>query len=186
MTWDDPVPDLDYPLYDYYLLTDDEISKDHQFSGNHSTDTPYHRILNIDISSNIKRHNELIDLMKEIKLDKYYNPIGIILDDKNIKFDQPPIIQNGRTLVPFRAIYENFGMEVNWIPEDRRAVGYNESMDIIMTIGSNRAYINDLEFILDTSPIIVNSRTLVPIRFISESLGKKVSWDNNNRNVIIK
>lgn len=186
MTWDDPVPDLDYPLYDYYLLTDDEMSKDHQFSGNHSTDTPYHRILNIDISSNIKRHNELIDLMKEIKLDKYYNPIGIILDDKNIKFDQPPIIQNGRTLVPFRAIYENFGMEVNWIPEDRRAVGYNESMDIIMTIGSNRAYINDSEFILDTSPIIVNSRTLVPIRFISESLGKSVSWDNNNRNVIIK
>jgi hypothetical protein len=55
-----------------------------------------------------------------------------------------------------------------------------------MTIGSNRAYINDLEFILDTSPIIVNSRTLVPIRFISESLGKSVSWDNNNRNVIIK
>ena len=55
-----------------------------------------------------------------------------------------------------------------------------------MKIDSDRAYINNIEYILDSPPIIVNSRTLVPVRFISESLGKEVSWDNVNRNVIIK
>ncbi|MDW7667799.1 MAG: stalk domain-containing protein [Bacillota bacterium] len=186
MTWNDPVPNLDYPVYNYYMLTDKEISKDHQYKGNLSTTTPYHRLLNIDISSKVNRNTELINLMKEIELYDYYDPIDIILDGKNISFDQPPIIQNGRTLVPFRAIYENFGMEVDWISEERTAVGYNDKLNISMQINSDRAFINNMEFILEAPPIIINNRTLVPVRFISESLGKEVSWDNMNRNVIIK
>ncbi|MFW5799998.1 MAG: stalk domain-containing protein, partial [Spirochaetota bacterium] len=171
MTWNDPVPNLDYPIYDYYMLTDKEISKDHQYKGSYSTSTPYHRILNIDISSNISRTNELTNLMKDIDLYDYYDPISIVLNGKSIDFDQPPIIQNGRTLVPFRAIYENFGMEVDWVSEERKAIGYDNLLNISMIIDSDRAFINNMEYILDAPPIIVNSRTLVPVRFISESLG---------------
>ena len=186
ITWNDPVPTLDYPIYDYYMLTDKQISKDHQYIDLQTSTTPYHKLLNIHISSNAKRNNELIDLMKNIDLYDYYEPINIILEGKKINFDQPPIIQNGSTLVPFRAIYEHFGMKVDWIQEEKMAIGYNDFLNINMQIGSNRAYINNMEFLLNTSPIIVNSRTLVPVRFISESLGKEVSWDNLNRNVIIK
>src|SRR6056297_2176922 len=62
MTWNDPIPNLDYPIYDYYMLTDKEISKDHYYNGSFSTSTPYHRILNIDISSKINRNSDLINL----------------------------------------------------------------------------------------------------------------------------
>ncbi len=186
LTWNDPVPDLNYPIYDYYMLRDDEISLDHKYEGSFSTETPYYRLLNIDISSNFDTHNDLMNLMKKINLEDKYQPITINLNGKYINFDQSPIIQNGRTLVPVRAIFENLGMEVSWDSQTSEVKGFNDSFNIKMNIDQDRAYVNGLEYLLDSPPKILNGRTLVPVRFISESIGKVVSWNNETRTVIIK
>jgi hypothetical protein len=186
LTWNDPVPNLDYPVYDYYMLRDDEISIDHKFNGSYSSDTPYHRLLNIDISSNLEAHNSLIDIMSEINLKDNYQPINISLNNRLIKLDQPPIIQNGRTLVPVRAIFEGLNMNVTWNPKTLEVKGFDDFYDISMTIAEKKAYVNNVEYILDSPPKILNGRTLVPVRFISESIGKTVSWNSKTRTVVIK
>jgi len=127
-----------------------------------------------------------MNLMKKINLEDKYQPITINLNGKYINFDQSPIIQNGRTLVPVRAIFENLGMEVSWDSQTSEVKGFNDSFNIKMNIDQDRAYVNGLEYLLDSPPKILNGRTLVPVRFISESIGKVVSWNNETRTVIIK
>ena len=55
-----------------------------------------------------------------------------------------------------------------------------------MIIDEKKAYINGMEYILDSPPKILNGRTLVPVRFIGEAIGKNVSWSSKDRTVIIK
>ena len=186
LTWDDPVPDLNYPIYDYYMLNDAEISKDHDFKGSYSSDAPYYKILNIAISSEFNNHNNLLSLISSLSLNDKYEPIKINLDGSYINFDQPPMIQNGRTLVPVRAIFENLEMNVSWNPYTYEVKGYNNSNNITMIIDEKKAYINGMEYILDSPPKILNGRTLVPVRFIGEAIGKNVSWSSKDRTVIIK
>ncbi|MFN0220810.1 MULTISPECIES: copper amine oxidase N-terminal domain-containing protein [Paenibacillus] len=57
---------------------------------------------------------------------------------------------------------------------------------IKLTIGSEKAYLNDLEVPLDAKPVVVNGSSLVPVRFIAESLGAKVAWNDTTKSVILK
>ena len=119
--------------------------------------------------------------------------ISITLNGTPISFDVPPMIVNDRTMVPFRAIFEAFGMEVNWDEEHRMAGGWNEEtrLGITLTIDSHRAvvscaYTNEFEVItLDVPPMIYGGRTLVPVRFIAEATGANVEWDGDTQTVII-
>ncbi len=93
-------------------------------------------------------------------------------------FDSEPYIdENGRTIVPVRAIAEALGAEVNWNQERRKVIIANGSSSVSMTIGSNVAWINGQEFVMDTVPVLVNSRTMVPARYVSELLGAAVDFD---------
>ncbi len=117
----------------------------------------------------------------------------------NIRFllDTPPIIINGRTLVPLRFIAEAFGAKVDWIPKNQEVVihyGLINGIIISLQIGEKEATIRNIyegdiidEKIidLDTPPIIINGRTLVPLRFIAEAFGAKVDWIPEERKVII-
>lgn len=114
--------------------------------------------------------------------------ITVKVFDKFISFDslgQPPIIENGRTLVPFRAIFYVLGLEVDWDEDTRTVTGYNDNTKIVLEIGSNIAYVNGKPVPLDVPAKIINSRTVVPIRFISESLDRNVEWDSALRRVYI-
>ncbi len=112
------------------------------------------------------------------------NSIGLYIDGKEISCDVPPIIQNDRTLVPVRAIFEAFGAECTW-NDAEKSVSVTGSKNIVLYIGSNTAYVNGVTKTLDCAPVIHNDRTLVPIRFISETLDYNVEWDNETRNVYI-
>jgi peptide/nickel transport system substrate-binding protein len=99
--------------------------------------------------------------------------------------DQPPVIENSRTLVPFRFIGESLGAKISWNAETR-TVGYVlESKNIVLTIGSATAYVNGIPTMLDVAPKILSGRTLVPVRFISESLGANVDWNAATRVVTV-
>ena len=112
--------------------------------------------------------------------------IVVYLDGKMINFDQKPIIESGRTLVPMRAIFEALGLDVEWNNAKRRITATDdEGTLIIMTIGDPIMTVDGEIVEMDVPPKIVSSRTLVPLRAISEAYNCKVDWDGPNKTIDI-
>lgn len=89
--------------------------------------------------------------------------------------DAAPYIANDRTYVPFRALGEALGAEVVW-DNDARTVTYTlGSTEVVMTIGEKTYTVNGDERTMDVAPEITNDRTYVPVRFVGEALGFKVT-----------
>ena len=102
------------------------------------------------------------------------------------KLSVPPTNIDGSILLPFRAIAEAFGAEVNWIAKTKTIVMNLGSTHIELTIGSTTAIMNGVEVTLTVAPTIVNSSTLVPLRFVGEAFGAEVNWVAEDKSVDIK
>ena len=113
------------------------------------------------------------------------NSIQIILNGKQLEFDQTPIIIENRTLVPMRVIFEALGADVTWNDTLKEATGTLGNQSIVLKIGSKTATVSGTTMVLDVPAQIVNSRTLVPLRFVAESLKAVVDWDAITRTVYI-
>jgi len=111
--------------------------------------------------------------------------IKVVIDGEKQKFDQPPVIIDGRTLVPMRAIFEALGAQVSWNDVTKTASGVRGTDKVSITIGSKELYKNNEKKVLDVPAQLVNSRTLVPARAIAEAFGAGVSWDADTKTVII-
>ncbi|MEW6172283.1 MAG: stalk domain-containing protein [Bacillota bacterium] len=111
--------------------------------------------------------------------------ITVLVDGKKLSCDTPPVIEGGRTLVPLRAIFEALGAEVDWDGETRTVTGRKGSTAIKLVIGPKTAYVNGEPVTLDVPGKIMSGRTLVPLRFIGESLGAKVGWDGAKHTVMV-
>ncbi|MDR1641888.1 MAG: DUF362 domain-containing protein [Clostridiales bacterium] len=96
-----------------------------------------------------------------------------------------PVLQSGRTLLPVRAVIEAMGGSVQWDAGSQSATLNYKDDSVKLTIGSLRAYRNDTLQTLDVAPVIENGRTMLPIRFISESFGFDVGWDGTAMEVTI-
>lgn len=116
--------------------------------------------------------------------------ISVYVDGEKLAFDQPPIAQNGRVLVPFRAIFEKLGATVEWYPEQQGVAAQKGDILIVMQLGKNVLAKSvgggeGVMYELDVAPIALNGRTLVPVRAVSESFNCDVQWDGANNRVII-
>ena len=90
------------------------------------------------------------------------------------KEDSAPYIANDRTYVPFRALGEALGAEVNW-DNDARTVTYTlGKTEVVLTIDETTYTVNGEEKTMDVAPVITGDRTYVPVRFVGEALGFKV------------
>ncbi len=107
----------------------------------------------------------------------------ILVDGTAITFPVAPLIQSGRTLVPFRAIAESLGIAVNWVQETQtvHAVGYGKVVDL--KTGSRTASVDGKAVPLDIAPFITSQHAVIPLRFFGEAFGCKVNWDGPNRTV---
>ncbi|WJM09355.1 CotH kinase family protein [Paenibacillus sp. PK1-4R] len=104
--------------------------------------------------------------------------ITVTLDGKSITFpDQDPLQQSGRVMVPVNAILEALGAEVTWDKTAKTVTAVLNDQTLMLKIGSSTATVNGEKLEIDAPAIIQNSRTLVPVRFISEGLGLTVDWD---------
>lgn len=112
-------------------------------------------------------------------------PISVFLNDEKLAFDALPVVENGRTLVPVRTIFEAMGMTVGWDGTTSTITATGNGNSISMRINETTATVNDKTLTMDVPPKIVDGRTLVPVRFIAESLGAEVDWDEKNRIVNI-
>ncbi len=111
--------------------------------------------------------------------------VTVMIDGAPLSCDVPPQIMNGRTMVPLRAIFEALGATVDWNDAERKVTATKEGVEISLTIDSNTAFVNGAEKTLDQAAVIVDSRTLVPLRFVGEGFGLSVSWNGETRLVTI-
>ncbi|CAM5780518.1 MULTISPECIES: N-acetylmuramoyl-L-alanine amidase [Brevibacillus] len=110
--------------------------------------------------------------------------VHLMIGGQAVQPDVPPIIEKGRTLVPVRVIAEGLGAKVDWNQATRTAVITRGPQTLQLTVGSKNALVNGKKVQLDTPPVMRNQRMLLPLRFVGESLGVTVGWDNASRTVI--
>ena len=111
--------------------------------------------------------------------------IKVLVNGTALVFDQAPIIENGRTLVPLRAIFEALGADVHWEQSTQTVTAVRGDMTVTLTIGSSILTRNGDQVTLDVPAKIVNGRTLVPARAVAESFGADVKWDQATNTVTI-
>lgn len=111
--------------------------------------------------------------------------IPVWIDGQKVNFTNNPIIKNGTTLVEFRPNFEQFNVQISWNGKTQTVTGTNKELTIQLTIGSNTVLVNGAQQELLVAPIIINNRTLVPIRFVSESTGRLVDWDPKTKSIHI-
>jgi hypothetical protein len=109
--------------------------------------------------------------------------VTVIVNGQVMNFDQPPILQAGRVFVPLRGIFEQLGASVVYANGQINATSRGRTVSL--TIGSTQATVDGQPQTLDVAPFVVGSRTLVPLRFIAQSLGATVNWNDSTSTVTI-
>lgn len=111
--------------------------------------------------------------------------VTVILDGEVLNFDVPAQIIDGRTMVPMRAIFEKLGAVVEWDGEANAVHANKLGIYIYMPIGSTEIGRNNVPQTIDVPAQIVDERTLVPVRVISEYMGATVDWNQETKTVYI-
>jgi hypothetical protein len=105
--------------------------------------------------------------------------ITVVIDGKEQRYVQTPVVDQGRTMVPMRSIFETLGATVTWDGKTETVTARKGPTTVVLKIGSKTAYINNKKITIDAAPIILNKKTtMVPIRFISQALGTKLNYDS--------
>lgn len=114
------------------------------------------------------------------------NDIKVAIDGEYVEFDVQPQLINNRTMVPLRAIFEALGAEVDWDESTQTVIAMKDDITVTATIGSTKMYIDDEERTMDVAPMLLNGRTLVPVRFVAEAFECEVFWSDEDYSVYIR
>lgn len=109
------------------------------------------------------------------------NKISVFVNQKQLVFPVPPLLENGTTIVPMREIFEALGAEVKWDQATRTVTALKGKTTVKLTIGSTKASIGSQTVELSQAAKIIQGKTFVPLRFVSEALGAKVEWDGKTK-----
>lgn len=110
----------------------------------------------------------------------------LLLDGSNFDTGEVhPEITNGRVMLPIRNIVEAIGGTIEWDEKAKELTITRAGDTLILTVGNSTAYKNKKSITLDVAPYIKDGRTYLPVRFVSEQLGQKVTWVQNSRIVSI-
>ena len=102
-------------------------------------------------------------------------------------YEQQPYIEQGVTMIPVRYVSEELKAEVEWNAETKQVTVTDLGTDqqIVLTVDSTLAEVNGEEVTLDLPAVVRDGRVFVPLRFIAESLGGEVFWDEETKTVTI-
>ena len=118
--------------------------------------------------------------------------VYVRLNDKILGFDQPPVTENDRTLVPMRFLFEQMGATVTWDDATQTATATipasadgGQDRSVTFGIDNTTATVNGSAATMDVPARLINDKTMVPLRFLSENLGFDVQWDEATRTAIV-
>lgn len=117
--------------------------------------------------------------------------IKIMIEGKQSTYSNTPIVVNGRTLLPLRETLINLGIKndeehIKWNQTEKSVTVLKDDTKVYLKVGDNIAKVNGSEIQLDAAPIIYKEKTYIPVRFVAQSLGKKVDWDSTTSTIVIK
>lgn len=104
-------------------------------------------------------------------------PITIHIDGEYLPCDVDPVVKNNRTLMPMRAAGEALGATVNWNQPSQTITLAKDNRTIKFILNSKTYYINNTAYTTDVPPIVIQGRTLIPLRVFAEALNTRVDWD---------
>lgn len=102
--------------------------------------------------------------------------INVLIDGSPLAFDVPPQMINGRTMVPLRVIFEAMGAGIEWNSSTQTVTATKDGTVVILTVGNTSPKVNGKAVSIDQPGIIVDGRTLAPLRFVAEAFGGSVNW----------
>ena len=111
--------------------------------------------------------------------------IEIYINDRALTMDQPPTTIDGRTMVPFRVLFEALGGTVDWDQKTKTVTAKRKETTISLQVEDRIAVVNQDKVTLDVAARVINGRTMVPLRFASESLGAQVDYDEEEETISI-
>jgi hypothetical protein len=115
------------------------------------------------------------------------DPIHLFVNGQEIVTDAPPVVENGRTLVPLRALTEPLGFMVGWDAVTQTVTLAKGDLFVVLTINKPVAVVDGMMVPLDVPPMVRDGRTLIPVRFVAEQLpGTRVKWDPVLRTVTVE
>ncbi|MBO9608473.1 MAG: N-acetylmuramoyl-L-alanine amidase [Paenibacillaceae bacterium] len=109
--------------------------------------------------------------------------VQLFLNGKRLQPEAPPRNVDGNIIVPVRLVTQELGAKVSWDDKERKVTLVKEDTTIQLYIGRTDAYVGKVKHVLDVAPVIENDVTLVPVRFVSQEFGLKVSWDDLTKSV---
>ena len=112
--------------------------------------------------------------------------LKLIINGTEVTCDPAPFIEANRTFVPLRLISEKLGSTVYWEPKEQKIVVWNECNKLVLQINNQTMTVNDEATQMDVAPMIRDSRTFIPIRYVSQALGATPIWDAFSRSISIQ
>ncbi len=112
--------------------------------------------------------------------------IKVTIDGDPVKFpDTQPMMVASRILVPMRGVFERMGAQLRWDQAMRQVTAERNGKSVVLTMGKNQAEVDGAMIPLDQPATSVQGRVMVPLRFLSTSLGVKVDWLAADRTVAL-
>lgn len=126
-----------------------------------------------------KEREKLLKEIMKLRKEDGDDTIPVFIRGDEVKFDVPPVIKEGRVLIPVRAVTESLGADVDW-DDETKTVTITKGQNVIkLKLESNIIVVNGKEYEIDSKAQSVNSRIVVPVRYIAMMLGMKVDWDDS-------
>ena len=130
--------------------------------------------------------NPTIGYIDFIQLQNSTPPgIKVTMLGENVDFDIPPQMDDGRILVPVRAIADSAGALVEWNGNAETVTVRADGTTLVFKIGESIMTVNGRSVLIDCKPVLTEGRALVPVRFLAEALGKTIDWDEATQTVHI-
>ncbi len=128
----------------------------------------------------------LLIITLSLQLSYAKNGISIKVNGKYLSTDVAPFISNSSTYVPIRFISEALNInDITWNSSSNSVTIKADNKTLVLFVNKNYAYLNNKYINLENNALIVNSRTFIPVRFVSSCFDANVDWDEKSQTVII-
>ena len=129
---------------------------------------------------------DINELREELNDKVGSDPVYVKLNGTYLGFETVPVIENDRTLVPMRFLFEQMGADVEWDQATRTATATMNGTTVAFSIDDTTTEVNGAAATMDVPARLINDKTMVPLRFLSEEMGYTVTWDDATRTAVIE